>query len=256
MRPICSAVATELFANRHPPIALYYALKELGFNPWHGYEIPTDPNRHFTLWTEAMNCNFLGKDRPYRREEFDRLLGDYDACLDLPACLFWKDLLEAYPDAKVILTYRDADSWLQSMQRTIFHFLQWRMWHIWRIVDYNETRPMLVMLETAFGIFCNNDYGESCRQAYLDHNALVKETIPKEQLLEFSLGQEWEPLCRFLDVPVPEIVYPHKNTTDNFRKVTEEERSKSLRRAITRVSYLALPILAAGMSLLYYTHIA
>ena len=200
-----------------------------------------------------MECNFLHKGQRYSREEFDRLMGDYDACLDFPGCLFWKDLHEAYPEAKVILTYRDADSWLRSMQYSIFHFLDWKMWHLWRIVDYRETRPMLAMLETGFGIFCNNNYGDRCKQAYRNHNELVRKTIPKEQLLEVELGQGWGPLCEFLGLPVPDTPYPHKNTSDNFRKVTEEERTKSLFRALWRVSYIFMPVLAATMWFLYHS---
>ena len=37
------------------------------------------------------------------------------------------------------------------------------------------------------------------------------------RLLVFSVDQGWEPLCKFLDVPVPSTPYPLTNTTEEFR---------------------------------------
>jgi Sulfotransferase domain len=33
------------------------------------------------------------------------------------------------------------------------------------------------------------------------------------------VAQGWEPLCRFLGVPVPEEVFPQANTTEDFRQM-------------------------------------
>jgi len=44
----------------------------------------------------------------------------------MPCILFVDELLEAYPDAKVILTSRDEDSWVVSMDKTVFELLRWR----------------------------------------------------------------------------------------------------------------------------------
>ncbi|OQD72401.1 hypothetical protein PENDEC_c021G02285 [Penicillium decumbens] len=81
------------------------ALRKLGYNPYHGSECFKNPPRDFNLWIEAMECNFFNnnpdKKPRYNTEEFDRLVGSYDAILDVPACLFWEDLAKAYPDAKI-----------------------------------------------------------------------------------------------------------------------------------------------------------
>ena len=44
----------------------------------------------------------------------------------MPCILFVDELLAAYPDAKVILTNRDEDSWVVSMNKTVFELLRWR----------------------------------------------------------------------------------------------------------------------------------
>ncbi|KAK2774092.1 hypothetical protein FQN53_003763 [Emmonsiellopsis sp. PD_33] len=206
-------------------MSMNIALRELGFNTCHLTEDLKDPKRYFTLWTEAMNCNFLNKGRPYGREEFDRLLGEYDACLDMPCCLFWNDLHEAYPDAKIILTHRDVDSWMASMHKTIFPYLARASTRVLKLVDFEMTRPSVIMMETAFKVLCNNDYGEKCRQAYIDHYDKVRATVPKDRLLEFNFGDGWEPLCRFLDVPVPDGPFPKTNSADMFNNAVESEIS-------------------------------
>lgn len=35
--------------------------------------------------------------------------------------------------------------------------------------------------------------------------------MPKDQLLEMDLSEGWEPLCKFLGVPVPDEPFPRAN---------------------------------------------
>ena len=44
-----------------------------------------------------------------------------------------------------------------------------------------------------------------------DHVAEIKAIVPPEQLFEYDVTQGWEPLCRFLNVPVPEEEFPSGN---------------------------------------------
>lgn len=45
---------------------------------------------------------------------------------DIPSVLFADELRAAYPEAKVILTNRDPDSWLESMKKTFFVVTEWK----------------------------------------------------------------------------------------------------------------------------------
>jgi hypothetical protein len=63
------------------------------------------------MWMDALTAKYDGIGTPFGREQWDQLLGDCQAVCDWPACAFAKDLVEAYPDAKVILTTRNVDSW-------------------------------------------------------------------------------------------------------------------------------------------------
>ena len=53
-------------------------------------------------------------DDNYTNIDWKIVYKDYGACLDFPSCNYYKELMKAYPDAKVILTVRDAKSWITS----------------------------------------------------------------------------------------------------------------------------------------------
>jgi hypothetical protein len=54
--------------------------------------------------------------------------------------------------------------------------------------------------------------------AYQRHADAVRAVIPPEQLLEYDVAQGWEPLCRFLRVPVPDVPFPEVNHGAAFRR--------------------------------------
>lgn len=50
------------------------------------------------------------------------------------------------------------------------------------------------------------------------HIEAVQAEVPAERLLVFEVGQGWDPLCRFLGVPVPDgEPFPHVNERAAFR---------------------------------------
>jgi hypothetical protein len=44
-----------------------------------------------------------------------------------------------------------------------------------------------------------------------------RRTIAPERLLAYGVSEGWEPLCAFLEVPVPDLPFPRTNTTEEFR---------------------------------------
>lgn len=93
-------------------IALRQALRTLGYNDtYHGYVAALENPRDCELWYEALRAKYDGVGKPFEREDFDQLLGNCQAVCDFPAAAFAKELIEAYPEAKVILTERDVDEW-------------------------------------------------------------------------------------------------------------------------------------------------
>ncbi|KAI9036207.1 sulfotransferase family protein [Aspergillus affinis] len=224
------------------------ALNKLGYTPYHGSESFKNPPRDFNLWIEAMRCNFLDADKTsrYGREEFDRLMGSYDACLDVPACLFWDDFHRAYPDAKVILTTRDADSWLDSVNVTILKFIRMRFFQLWQYVDITRSGPLFQQLKLVWEVLCDGSYDrEKCRQAYLEHNQRIRDTIPASQLLEFRLGVDgWEELCQFLDLPVPREPWPKAYPKEAYQEHISLALHQAIRQILLSLGLLSVLVIA------------
>ena len=62
------------------------------------------------MWQDAFAAKFDGEGE-FGKEQWDQLLGHCQAVCDWPAVAFAKELIEAYPEAKVLITTRDVDSW-------------------------------------------------------------------------------------------------------------------------------------------------
>jgi hypothetical protein len=61
---------------------------------------------------------------------------------DAPCVNFAEALIKAYPDAKVVLSLRDPDKWLPSMERSYYEILSWRSW--WLLAMLNPVFPLFL----------------------------------------------------------------------------------------------------------------
>jgi len=153
-----------------------------------------------------------------KRGDFDwgKIFAGYNATVDWPNATYYKELADAYPDAKVILTERDEEAWYKSITNTIFDFMA-------RDVDPSKLDPIraaqrkmgrYIVSERTFG---NRFDKEHVLNVYRQNSTEVKREVPKDKLLVFDAPDGWEPLCKFLGVPVPSTPYPLTNTTAEFR---------------------------------------
>jgi len=186
--------------------SLKIALEMLGFAPcYHMLEVFTHPG-HAEMWEAAG----LGQ-----AIDWNALLGGYKAAVDWPASAFWRSLLTLYPDAKVILTERDAEAWYKSISQTIFEFMAGG--------DEGIAEPVLLAqrkmgrVVVAQNTFANRFDKDHVIAVYKANSEAVKREVPKDRLLVFDSPDGWKPLCKFLNVPVPDVPYPLTNTTEEFR---------------------------------------
>ena len=85
---------------------------ETGSNDtYHGYKAALGNPRDCELWYEAFRAKYDGIGKLFGLEDFDQLLGNCQAVCDFPPAALLKELVEAYPEAKAILTDRDVDKW-------------------------------------------------------------------------------------------------------------------------------------------------
>lgn len=61
--------------------AMCAALRQLGLNPYHFSEVSkNNNNKHFQLWLKAVRAKYDRIGEPFRGEDFDQMLWDYDVC--------------------------------------------------------------------------------------------------------------------------------------------------------------------------------
>ena len=184
--------------------SLKEALEVLGFNKcYHMSEMMK--NRHADHW-----------DRKARGEDVDweEIFEGYEATLDWPSTAFYKDLADYYPDARVILTVRDPDKWYQSVLNTIYSVGRNMPAWIPGVRKVEEMIDRVVWTGTFGGNFENKD---STIRIFEEHNTAVQQEISAERLLIYRVSEGWEPLCKFLGVPVPDgVEFPRVNTGNSF----------------------------------------
>lgn len=187
---------------------LKLAFEQLGFGPcYHMTEAFRHP-AHWPLWTAAFE---------HGATPWDPIFEGFRSCTDAPACGKYRELAAHYPAAKVVLTLRDAGRWFESTQSTILspQLAQ----------AFNGAPPELQAFMRAHGWNAADPttHDRAAMIARFDaHNAAVRAAIPAAQLLVYEVADGWEPLCRFLGVPVPERPFPHVNSTDDFQRLRDQ----------------------------------
>ncbi len=142
--------------------------------------------------------------------DWDMLFEGYSSCIDWPSAYYWRDLIKVYPHARVILTYRSAESWWKSFEQTILEGLN-------RSTDPASLGLALIRDKVFSGKPGEQAHALAVYQANVD---AVRATVPKDRLLVHELGDGWEPLCAHLGVPVPSLPYPSRNTSNEFQNTT------------------------------------
>jgi Sulfotransferase domain len=190
------------------------ALEQLGLGPtYHWVNVIADLDQ-VGVWDRAMDGE----------QPWEEIFAGHHSTVDWPGGYFYRELADAYPDAKVLLSVRDPESWEPSFRDTIWTMsygtsLMPLMAHARAEVD-PRFRRYLELVERMFwgpqGTFSDGQEPAQMIEQMLRHADEVKRTIPAERLLVWEVGEGWEPLCEFLEVPVPEDPLPHANDRDTF----------------------------------------
>ena len=126
----------------------------------------------------------------------------------MPGILFSEELIAAYPDAKVILSLRDIDSWYNSMIKTVVLARRSKVLGFLQPLDsllLSHWYPMLKVMWSAW--LEGKDFEEMGKQKFREQYELVRRIVPKERMLEYRVGEAWDRLCEFLEVPVPAMIF-------------------------------------------------
>ncbi|MGH9207521.1 MAG: sulfotransferase family protein, partial [Acidimicrobiales bacterium] len=136
----------------------------------------------------------------------------YVSLVDWPGCSFWPELAAANPDAQVLLSVRDPESWYRSASNTIFQSFD---------MVPPELQPWMEAVQVMLGERFSDRFDDptAMMDAFERHNSAVRQAIPSARLLEWKPGDGWDPICDRLGLEVPTEPFPVTNTTDEFREM-------------------------------------
>jgi Sulfotransferase domain len=187
--------------------SLKIALEQLGFGPCHHMFEVRDHPEQLPAWQAAARGE---------KVEWSRVFHGYRAQVDWPGARYWRELVQHYPEAKVILTVRDPDAWFDSVQATIAPFVAARGQH--PLPHVNAIAEM-VQQAIALQVFDDRLFDrQHATSVFRDHIAEVQAIVPAERLLTFDVRQGWAPLCAFLGAKMPDMAFPRTNSSQQFGK--------------------------------------
>lgn len=229
--------------GRTGTMSTYTALNQLGYPCYHMIEVIMNKanKTHLDFWRKVANTP---EGKP---SDWKQVLSNYLAAVDNPTCCVWRELMAAYPDAKVLLTLhpRGAEAWYESTIDTIY-FTE-NVWQF-KVLEwftpfgrkFGDMSRKLIWQRNHKGTM--DDRSKAIAE-YNQHIAEVKAAVPPEKLLIFTVTEGWKPLCKFLGVPVPATPFPNVNDRAEVKKIIAD---------ITKGAYVILGGGAVFLAALIY----
>jgi len=203
--------------------SLKRSLEMLGFSKcYHMKELLTHPDQ-LPLWLELENTGST---------DWDTLYNGFQGSVDFPCYPFYKEHLKRYPDAKVILTTRDVDSWYKSVKSTIWtagpQNLGQKLMMLGRMLTNPRVKRVIMCIKFVKRMFWAKQFNGRfedeayAKEVFFKHIEEVKANVPADQLLVYDVRDGWGPLCEFLGVPAPTEDLPHLNKRESFKTMLQD----------------------------------
>ncbi|KAF2716505.1 hypothetical protein K431DRAFT_235223 [Polychaeton citri CBS 116435] len=191
-------------------------------------------------------------DRFTRQTMLSSLVASYSASIDFPGFAFLPELLDMYPDAKVVLNKPSSpEAWASSLRSGVGFFcsplylacifwLPQAYWHC------QLQRTCVNVFKRRYGV--NDVFSTECLRR---HSQWVHVTAAarRKQVLEWEPSHGWEPLCRFLGRDIPQVPIPMADTRVCLEDV---KRSLVLKGLAVWIGILLLFAAAAYITTIMY----
>ena len=194
-------------------------LEQLGFAPcYHMRNVLGDLEGELPGWEAVMAGN----------PDWDAIFGDAQSIVDWPGARYYRELMDHYPEAKILLSVREAEGWVRSMRETVWgifwaNSLMRHMSDARTTVDPLWDRYIKLMSrmnwDDEVGSMAGNHADDAEFAKIMQRwNDTVQADVPAERLLVWDPRDGWEPLCEFLEVDVPADPLPRVNDTAAFKE--------------------------------------
>jgi len=192
--------------GRTGTMSLKLALEELGYGPCHHMEDVFNNPTQVPAWRAAIAGEPV---------DWDQVYDGYSATTDWPGAGFSKELADHFPDAKIILTARNVDSWWESYSSTIMKYLV-------ELPEEGLPPHIDAMARSVIDMLSNKlfksgiDDEQAAKAAYQDHVNHMTTAYADGRVLSFDVKDGWATLCEFLGKPVPDGDFPRANNSEEF----------------------------------------
>ncbi|KAL7941902.1 hypothetical protein V8C42DRAFT_360590 [Trichoderma barbatum] len=206
--------ATGAGFSRTGTLSYAYALKRLLDGPVHhtATQLFNQEESYCKKWNQLLKA-------------LEDVFAGFVGATDVTASDFISELMELYPDAKLVLVTRPPTAWWKSFKNVADNAGS-------RVIGY-ITMPLpgarwFVNTARGFVKAAEERTGHKCNRLWIEqHNEYVREIVPKERLLEVELGSGWEPFCKFLGKPIPKELFPRVNEAAARDKFTQNILQKA-----------------------------
>ena len=202
-----------------------------------GTQLINNDERNIKSWIDICRHTPFRQvgDREFVLDKVGQLIRGYVACTDTPTTAFTEELMTLYPDAIVICTIRDPDKWWASIAPLVENA------NLSTLSFILSTVPAMRYFRQFHDVLDDGRYGElyfrkgepkrPTRATYDRHIEYLKRVVPPEKLFFFDVRDGWEPLCKILEVPVPEgVEFPRLNDAEvmaSFMKASVKQGIKN-----------------------------
>ena len=154
---------------------------------------------------------------------WEEIFAGHESVVCEPVTPCWRQLVEYYPEMKVVHTVRDPQQWISSIRGTLFkrrrHINTWYGKVALRTSSTlgTDLYPLIELfrrtLEGQILAWLADGQVDRAVEQFQAHTDEVVDTVPADRLLVYNVHDEWKPLCEFLEVPKPTKPFPLKSTT-------------------------------------------
>jgi hypothetical protein len=251
--------------------SLQNALIRLGYGPcYHGWDLLFSEPFYNQEWVALAQKKWHSKtgDCHISAEEFDRIIGHAVSIVDVPASAFAIEMIEAYPEAKVIINQRrDMDKWWASSNKHIvgvnetflIWFLSWfdaEMFWMWNVFErYLHFRP-----PRARNWNLSSGLRDQGKWVFREHMYAVRGLLwtrgETDRMLDWYVEDGWDPLCKFLDKPVPDEPFPRTNDAAGFEGRKDAVVKNQGARALRNIGFILATAGIGVGAVLYRTRVS
>lgn len=173
--------------------SLRHALLDLGyFEVYHGFRM-AEKTDHALQWVRLGHAQSTGDNNFLCAEQFDRVFGDCSAVTDINCAAYAHELIKAYPNAKVIINYRDdIDAWHTSCINSIEKVTKGRPWFE-KVLDFFDSRRFWTQRRhwAIWFRFVNDDFPRNGKAWYRRHYDSLYKSLPEGTYLKWKVEDGW-----------------------------------------------------------------